>query len=157
MTADTRQPGQEPPRASLAHRNRIVGFTSLAVGAGSGLIMGLWSFDGPVTVPGWLGEYGDTSRRLFRLGHIAFFGLGILNLLLAQELVRRSSVGRLERAASLAMNFGNVFLPTTLWAAAILHPLKYLMPLPATSVLLAMLLMVYRLIRHELEAGDAHS
>ena len=63
----------------------------MAVGIATGLVMGLWSFDGPVPVPAWLGEYGDTPRRLARLGHIAFLGLGILNLLLDHELPRSGS------------------------------------------------------------------
>jgi hypothetical protein len=50
--------------------------------------MGLWSFDGPMAPPSWIGEYADTSRRLIRLGHIAFIGLGILDILLANELTR---------------------------------------------------------------------
>ncbi len=109
---------------------------SLAVGAGTGLILGLWSFDGPMLVPVWIGEYGDTSRRMVRLGHIAFFGLGILNILLARELPRLSD--RAGRIASPAMNFGNVFLPLTLFAAAAYPPLKYLLPLPALGVFLAL-------------------
>ncbi len=109
---------------------------SLAVGAGSGLILGLWSFDGPMAVPVWIGEYGDTSRRMVRLGHIAFFGLGILNILLARELPRLSD--RAGRIASPAMNFGNVFLPLTLFAAAAYPPLKYLLPFPALAVFLAL-------------------
>ncbi len=121
-------------------RNRVIGWTSAAVGAITGLIMGLWSFDGPLGVPASLGEYEDTARRLARLGHIAFFGLGILNLLLARELPESSLGLREKKIASFAMNFGNIFLPLTLFAAAFYHPLKYTMPLPATSVLVALLL-----------------
>jgi hypothetical protein len=36
------------------------------------------------------------------------------------------------------MNFGNVFLPLTLFAAATYPPLKYLLPLPALGVFLAL-------------------
>src|SRR5205823_1345599 len=68
--------------------NRRIGWASACVGAASGLILGLWSFDGPFTVPEWLGEYDQVGRRLARLGHIAFFGLGILNILMAGELRR---------------------------------------------------------------------
>ena len=31
----------------------------------------------------WLGGYNSFRRRLWRLGHISFFGIGIINLLLA--------------------------------------------------------------------------
>ena len=124
-------------------RSRFVGWSSTAIGALSGLIMGLWSFDGPAAVPAWLGDYGETSRRLARLGHIAFFGLGMLNLLMAGEF-RQTTLG--ERGlqwASKTIIFGNLFLPLTLFAAAVYHPLKYLMPFPALSVLAAMMLMAF--------------
>jgi hypothetical protein len=38
------------------------------------------------------------------------------------------------------MNFGNIFLPLTLFAAGLYHPLKYLMPIPAFSVFVALCL-----------------
>jgi hypothetical protein len=120
--------------------NRAVGWASIAVGIATGLVMGLWSFDGPVSTPAWLGEYGDTSRRLARLGHIAFIGLGILNILLARELTVSSLGERGRRLASAAMNFGNVFLPVTLFAAAAWRPAKFTMALPATAVFVAMCL-----------------
>jgi hypothetical protein len=74
------------------------------------------------------------------LGHIAFFGLGILNLLLVQNLPTFSMGRRATRAVLGCMNFGNVFLPLTLIAAAAFHPLKYLMPFPALSVFVALCL-----------------
>jgi hypothetical protein len=107
--------------------------------------MGLWSLDGPVPVPAWLGDYGSTARRLARLGHIAFFGLAILNLLLAAELDRAGNHSRAARLASAAMNFGNVGLPVVLFGAAIWAPLKYLLPVPAMAVTIALLLAAWGL------------
>jgi hypothetical protein len=124
----------------MGQSNRRIGWTSTVLGAVTGLIMGLWSFDGPVPVPGWLGDYGETSRRLARLGHIAWFGLGILNLLLARDLPDLSLKPAAKRWASVAMNVGNIGLPLTLFAAAIYRPLKYLMPGPALAVLVALAL-----------------
>ena len=118
--------------------NRQVGWVSTAVGAVTGLVMGLWSFDGPVAVPGFLGEYADTARRLARLGHIAFFGLGILNVLIGWELDRAALSGRAARLASRSMNFGNIGLPLALFAAAAYRPMKYLMPVPAVAVTVAL-------------------
>ena len=120
--------------------NRRVGWLSIAVGVGTGLVMGLWSFDGPVAVPEWLGAYGDVSRRLARLGHIAFLGLGILDILLAAELPRLALSSAMKRTASVAMIFGNVLLPPALFAAAACRPCKYLLPFPATAVFVAVAL-----------------
>lgn len=121
-------------------RNRQVAWTCAVLGVLTGLVMGLWSFDGPMPVPPWLGDYGATARRLARLGHIAFLGLGILNLLLVRELAE-TSLGMAERrVAATAMNIGNVFLPLVLFAAAAWQPLKYLLPVPACSVFIALVL-----------------
>ncbi len=118
--------------------NRAIGWSSMALGVATGLVMGLWSFAGPVPSP--LGEYGDVSRRLARLGHIAGGGLGLLIILLVREF-HALDLGRGQRrVAAWAMNFGNVFLPLTLFAAAVWHPLKYTMPLPAISVFVAMVI-----------------
>lgn len=120
--------------------NRSIGWASLAAGVATGLVMGLWSFDGPLPSPAWLGEYSETPRRLARLGHIAFFGLGILNILLARELSESSLRERGRRLASRAMNVGNVLLPINLFVAAVWHPAKYVMAIPATAVFVALCL-----------------
>jgi hypothetical protein len=118
--------------------NRTIGWSSMALGAATGLVMGMWSFAGPVPVPEMLGEYDAVPRRLARLGHIAFFGLGILNLLLARDLSNLDLDQGQRRVAAWTMNFGNIFLPLTLFAAAAWQPLKYTMPLPAISIFVAM-------------------
>ena len=46
-----------------------------------------------------MGGYGSFRRRLARLGHISFFGLGFLNLLLA---FTNQLVGLPERPAAIA-------------------------------------------------------
>lgn len=134
----------------------MVGWVSLAVGIGAGLIMGMWSFDGPVKTPGWLGEYGDTPRRLARLGHIAFIGLGMLNILVARELPHLALGARGRRMAAGTMNFGNVFLPLTLFSAAVFHPAKYAMALPATAVFIAMTLVAIGVCRQKTNTGNAN-
>ena len=119
--------------------NRVVGWWSLVAGVATGLVMGLWSFDGPLAVPAWLGDYGDTSRRLARLGHIAFFGLGILNILVARELPVVMPEAR-RRIASIAMNAGNLLMPLTLFAAAAYPPVKYVLAVPSILVFVALTL-----------------
>jgi len=108
----------------------------------TGLVMGLWSFDGPLSVPAWLGDYDDTSRRLARLGHIAFIGLGILNILLARELPAVVPAAR-RRLASVAMNAGNVLMPITLFAAAAYRPAKYALAIPSLLVFVALTLVAW--------------
>lgn len=128
---------------SMGDRNRIIAWTGMACGAALGLIMGLWSFDGPVAPPNFIGNYTDTPRRLLRLGHIACFGIGILNLLLVRELFNSAHSPRAARYAAQAMNFGNIFLPLVLVIAAVYAPAKYLLPFPALSVFAALCLAAY--------------
>ena len=127
----------------LGNTNRLLGWTSLMLCVGTGLVMGLWSFSGPVSVPSWIGGYGDLPRRLIRLGHIAFFGLGVINILVAREIQNLHLEIRVKKWVCRAMNFGNVFLPLTLFASALFPPLKYGMSLPAMSVFAALVATVY--------------
>ena len=128
---------------SMGDLNRIVAWTGMACGAALGLIMGLWSFDGPIAPPNFIGDYTDTPRRLLRLGHIACFGVGILNLLLVQAFPNSGDSPRVARYAAQAMNFGNIFLPLVLVIAAVYAPAKYLLPFPALSVFAALCLAAY--------------
>lgn len=131
------------PGAEVGDSNRRVAWACCATGVLVGLVMGLWSFDGPMPVPSWLGEYGSTPRRLARLGHIAFMGLGILNLLLVQELRVTRLSARLARVASGTMNFGNIVLPVVLLGAALWPPLKYLLSIPASAVFVSLVLAAF--------------
>ncbi len=48
----------------------------ILVGFLSGMVMGLCFHK-----EDWLGGYGSFKRRLYRLAHISFFGLGLINML----------------------------------------------------------------------------
>ena len=149
MTRDPIPDAIEPDSGAVSddRLNRVVAWTCLALGAGTGLVMGLWSFDGPVRVPEWLGDYGDTSRRLARLGHIAFFGIGMLDLFTVAELRRIHLSRLLRRVALMAINFGNIFLPLSLLLAAGFHPMKYIMSVPAMLVFVALAIVAWGVCR----------
>jgi len=140
----------------ICRRNLALGWVSLAIGVASGLVLGLWSFDGPAPVPQWLGDYDDTSRRMARLGHIAFMGLGFTNILPAGELARRGRAISWRRAASAAMYFGNVLLPLSLFAAAAYRPLKYFLPVPSVAVSVALAIVAFAVCRQLKEAPGEH-
>ncbi len=54
----------------------LAGWAGMLLGVLSGAVIGLYFHR-----EGWMGGYGSFRRRMTRLGHIAFFGLGFLNLL----------------------------------------------------------------------------
>jgi len=122
------------------HLNRAIGFTSLLIGIVSGMIIGLWSFGGPLPVPDSIGDYGELPRRFLRLGHIAFFGLGLINLTIAGHCGRLNFDQSARRRTLKLINLGNVGLPPLLLAAAWQPILLYLMPIPVLCVFAALAL-----------------
>lgn len=63
----------------LAHTfqlNLLVAWAAILLGFLSGMVMGLF-----FQREDWLGGYASHRRRMYRLGHISFFGLGTVNLL----------------------------------------------------------------------------
>src|SRR5690348_13972980 len=62
----------------LIKANLILGWIWILLGFVSGALIGLKFHN-----PDWLGGYASHKRRLYRLGHISFFGLGAVNFLFA--------------------------------------------------------------------------
>src|SRR5579862_3583437 len=59
----------------------------------------------------WLGGYASFKRRMYRLGHISFFGLGAVNLLFWLTLQNISRPELLVGVASWAFIVGAVTMP----------------------------------------------
>ena len=120
--------------------NMAIGVTSLVVCILSGMVMGLWAFGEPMSISPPFDDYSSLPRRFIRLGHISFFGLGLLNVLIADLCVRLPFGGHHRHWALLSMNVGNIGLPPLLFAAAYESAFLYLMPIPAAAVLTALTL-----------------
>jgi hypothetical protein len=150
-----------PEKLNAQYLGRVttVGFTapmiawcSIFLGAVSGLILGLWSFGGPVPTPDEIGAYDALPRRFLRLAHVACFALGILHLMVLRQLSITPLSPGTNRFALRTMAFGNVAMPLTLFAAAWWEPLKYVTPLPAISLTAAFAVTAMATIKHSL--GD---
>lgn len=61
---------------AVSHLNLVLAWLWILLGFASGLVLGLG-----FQREDWLGGYTALKRRLYRLGHIAFFGLGAVNLM----------------------------------------------------------------------------
>jgi len=59
-----------------AQLNLVLAWLWILSGFTSGLVLGLFFRDEK-----WLGGYASFQRRMYRLAHISFFGLGAVNLL----------------------------------------------------------------------------
>lgn len=109
--------------------NLIGGWLGMLAGVVSGAIIGLFFHRDD-----WMGGYESYRRRLTRLGHIAFFGLGFVNLLFAataRDLLLRDFWLRL---ASWALILGAISMPLCCFLSAWRKPWRHLFPLPVLSV-----------------------
>jgi hypothetical protein len=78
----------------------------ILLGFGSGLGLGLFFHR-----ENWLGGYGSLKRRMYRLGHISFFGLGAVNLLFWLTMQKIPQPGPLAGMASGALILGTLTMP----------------------------------------------
>lgn len=105
--------------------NLLAGWCGFLGGALSGAVIGLFFHR-----PDWLGGYGSFSRRMLRLGHIACFGLGLINLLFALTVATPSRWGN---AASMLLLVGMVTMPLNCFATAWKERFRLLFFIPAGS------------------------
>jgi hypothetical protein len=110
--------------------NLFVGWACMTAGAAAGAAIGVFFHD-----EGWMGGYGSFRRRLVRLGHIAFFGLGMINVLFALSLTAFPAPQPYTYFASGALAIGALSMPACCLLAAWRPGLRYLFPLPVLSIL----------------------
>lgn len=113
------------------------------MGAGfiSGMILGLRA-EGEK----WLGGYTSVTRRYLRLAHVAFIALSIINILYGKELASVALPNHIKNIGSALMIFGAVGVPLACIAAAFLKKAKYILPLPASALLIGTIILVIGLI-----------
>ncbi len=78
----------------------------ILLGFVSGMVLGMF-FHGE----NWLGGYASFKRRMYRLGHISFFGLGAVNLLFYFTAKSFPAASPLAGIASWAFVVGAVSMP----------------------------------------------
>ncbi len=130
------EPHNAPAMDRQAYRSRAaaIAWCSILGGALSGMVMGLWSFNGPFPTPEWIGDYDALPRRFLRLAHVAMFALGLLHMLVARQITSAPVSPKIDRLGLDAMVVGNVLMPTILIAAALWEPLKFLTPIPTLAL-----------------------
>ena len=109
--------------------NLIGGWIGMLAGVVSGALIGLFFYRDD-----WMGGYDSWRRRLTRLGHISFFGLGILNLLFAATVAQLHLQAGYLRTASIALLVGAVTMPVCCFLSAWRKPLRHLFPVPVLAV-----------------------
>jgi hypothetical protein len=118
--------------------NITVAWIGFALGCISGAIPGLFFHKQE-----WLGGYTSWSRRLIRLAHISFFGIGFLNLGLG---LTSHMLGIASPWASGLMCVGAVMMPLVCYASAFRPAFRNLFFIPAGSILLSIILFIERMV-----------
>lgn len=87
-----------------------------------------------------LGGYASWTRRLMRLGHIAFFGTGLLNLAFALTLSAVALDSQWMRPPSMLLIAGGVAMPLVCYLAAWRKPLRHLFIVPVLCLAVGLFL-----------------
>lgn len=94
----------------------------------------------------WLGGYGSFKRRLYRLGHISFFGLGAVNFFFYFTAHTLPS-GSMLMLASSAFIAGAITMPVCCVLMAHFPNTKNLFALPVVSLLAGAALTILEVIK----------
>ncbi len=93
----------------------------------------------------WLGGYPSWPRRMIRLAHISFFGIGLINLAFALTVKSLGMVSGL-RFISILFIVGAVAMPAVCYLSAWRSGFRNLFFIPALSVTTGILLFTWRLL-----------
>lgn len=114
--------------------NLLAGWVGVVGGVLSGAVIGLFFHR-----DGWVGGYGAFARRMLRLGHISFFGIGFLNFALALTFASVAIASTHAQVAAYAMVAGAVSMPLMCFLTAWRTAFRHLFFIPVLSVLVSAL------------------
>ncbi len=109
--------------------NLVGGWLGMLAGVLSGALVGLFFYRDD-----WMGGYDSWRRRLTRLGHISFFGLGFLNLVFAATAAQLLLAPPLLKTASWSFIVGAITMPVCCFLSAWRKFFRHLFPIPVISV-----------------------
>ncbi|WP_269522340.1 hypothetical protein [Coraliomargarita parva] len=113
--------------------NLQMGWLGFVFGVLSGVWMGMRFHD-----EAWLGGYGSYRRRMLRLGHIACFGMGLLNVLYALSLSMQPVGMPWGRLASWGWLLALMSMPLCCWLTAWRKGFRHLFPVPVLASVIAL-------------------
>tara|TARA_Y100000310_G_scaffold329542_1_gene399606 strand:- start:558 stop:953 length:396 start_codon:yes stop_codon:yes gene_type:complete len=124
----------------IGRKNISFGWIWILFGIIVGAVMGMWSFNGPLASP--IGDYISLPRRMLRLSHIAFIALAIINILYGYEIDKTRLKEKLKKLGSNFMIYGAILMPLILLVSVFFENFKYLTMIPATLIIISLVLMV---------------
>ena len=124
------------------HLNLVIAWLWLLLGFVAGMVLGMF-FHGE----NWLGGYGSFKRRMYRLGHISFFGLGAVNLLFCLTVQNFSLAGQLVSVASWAFIVGAITMPVCCVVMAHFPKAHLIFAVPVVSLIAGGILTLMEVIK----------
>jgi len=131
--------------AQSGQLNLIAAWLGILLGFLSGMVLGMFFHR-----EGWLGGYASLKRRMYRLGHIALFALGAMNLLFWLTLKNLPVSGVLAGWASALFVLGAATMPLCCVVMAHQPKLHLIFSIPVVSLIAAAVLTLAMI----LGAGD---
>jgi hypothetical protein len=126
----------------MAQWNMLAGWTGMMFGLLTGAAIGLFFHQ-----ESFAGGYGSFRRRMMRLGHVAFFALGIINVIFALTLMTTEVVLSYLKVASLSLIAGAFLMPLICYLTAWKKPFRHLFPLPVVCVAITLVLILQGMVR----------
>lgn len=118
----------------IASLNLLAGWLGMLGGVVSGAVIGLFFHRDD-----WMGGYGSFRRRMTRLGHISFFGLGVVNLMFVFSVRTLEFPQFAVQLASPCFIVGLITMPLVCFLTAWRKPLRNLFPVPVASALIGII------------------
>jgi hypothetical protein len=110
--------------------NLIAGWLGMLMGVIAGAAIGLFFHKDD-----WMGGYNSYPRRLTRLGHISFFGLGFINISFAVSAGQLPLAALYLSIASKLLIVGAITMPLVCFLSAWRKPMRHFFPIPVVSEL----------------------
>jgi hypothetical protein len=121
--------------------NLYAAWVGMLLGGVSGAVTGLFFYNND-----FLGGYASWRRRMVRLGHISFFGIGLINLAIALS-VRAYEINKTPQIPSILLIVTAITMPLLCYLSAIKPFFRHLFFIPASSVIFALALFLWEVFR----------
>ena len=116
-------------RDSIVSNMFAIAWIGMFFGVLSGAIIGLFFHR-----EDWMGGYNSFRRRMTRLGHISFFGLGFVNFFFAISHQMAGVSQSLALYAAIAFTIGAATMPTCCFLSAWRKPFRHFFFIPVSGV-----------------------
>jgi len=121
--------------------NLYAAWTGILLGCVAGAVQGLFFYK-----EDWLGGYSSWSRRMVRLGHVSFFGIGFINLVFSLTVY---TMGLSEGVflASWLLIVGAITMPLVCYLSAAKMDFRHLFFIPVLSVIVGIAILIWSLFQ----------